>query len=117
MIGIPVFIVMVVILGILFSSFDGNRVSKPTVLPGDDNASVSGYMLQLTVDSLTEQVAHSNPESLLQNDEVQDARESLQEMEANTVIYRGDTVYCQGWLGIYRGVVASGTNHNREIKR
>ena len=95
MIGIPVFIVMVVILGILFSFLMATGSQKPTVLPGDDNASVSGYMLQLTVDSLTEQVAHTNPESLLQNDEVQDACESLQEMGANTVIYRGDTVYCQ----------------------
>ena len=78
---------------VLFFAATGSH--KPTVLPGDDNASVSGYVLQLTVDSLTEQVAHTNPESLLQNDEVQDACESLQEMGANAVIYRGDTIYCQ----------------------
>lgn len=95
MIGIPVLIVMVVILGILFSFLLATGSQKPTVLPGDDNTSVSSYVLQLTVDSLTEQVAHTNPESLLQNDEVQDACESLQEMGANAVIYRGDTVYCQ----------------------
>lgn len=95
MIGIPVLIVMVVILGILFSFLLATGSQKPTVLPGNDSASVSGYVLQLTVDSLTEQVAHTNPESLLQNDEVQDACESLQEMGANAVIYRGDTVYCQ----------------------
>ena len=77
MIGIPVLIVMVVILGILFSFLLATGSQKPTVLPGDDNTSVSSYVLQLTVDSLTEQVAHTNPESLLQNDEVQDACESL----------------------------------------
>lgn len=42
MIGIPVFIVMVVILGILFSFLMATGSQKPTVLPGDDNASVSG---------------------------------------------------------------------------
>ena len=57
MIGIPVLIVMVVILGILFSFLLATGSQKPTVLPGNDNASVSGYVLQLTVDSLTEQVA------------------------------------------------------------
>ena len=49
MIGIPVLIVMVIILGILFSFCWQQVPHKPTVLPGDDNASVSGYVLQLTV--------------------------------------------------------------------
>ena len=95
MIGIPVLIVMVVILGLLFSFLMATGSQKPISLPGDDEASVSGYVVQLTVDSLTEQVANIEPEYLLANDEVQDACENLRAMGANAVVYQGNTVYCQ----------------------
>ncbi len=95
MIGIPVLIVMAVTLGILFSFLLATGPRRPAVLPGEDKASVSGYMLQLTIDSLTEQVACTDPETLALNDEVQDACENLREMGAGAAVYQGDTVYCQ----------------------
>lgn len=95
MIGIPVLIVMAVVLGILFSFLAATGSRKSTVFQGTDQLPISGYILQLTVDSLTEHVVKTDTDKLVINDDVLDDCANLQEMGASVAIYENNIIYYQ----------------------